>query len=135
MALPAIISEPHTEMPYDAKVVTVVIASPGDVAQERLAAQRIVYEWNAIHSRDRAIVLQPVMWETHASPAMGDRAQGIINHQIIKDADLLVAIFWTRIGTPTGAAASGTVEEIEEHLKASKPAMIYFRQYLSDPIR
>src|SRR6266498_2947504 len=57
---------------------------------------------------------------------VGDRAQGIINHQFVKDADLLVAIFWTRVGTPTGVAASGTVEEIEEHLKGGKPAMIYF---------
>jgi hypothetical protein len=83
-------------------------------------------DWNAVHSRDRCIVLQPVMWETHSSPAMGDRAQAIINRQILRDADLLVAIFWTRLGTPTGEAASGTVEEIEEHLKAGKPAMLYF---------
>jgi hypothetical protein len=30
-------------MPYDAKAIDVMIASPGDVAQERLAAQRIVH--------------------------------------------------------------------------------------------
>jgi hypothetical protein len=38
----------------------------------------------------------------------------------------LIAAFWTRLGSPTGKFASGTVEEIEEHLKAGKPAMIYF---------
>ena len=32
-------------MSYDVTVLAVIIASPGDVAQERLAAQRIVYEW------------------------------------------------------------------------------------------
>ena len=31
------------------------------------------------------------------------------------------------LGSPTGVSASGTVEEIEEHLRAGKPAMIYFR--------
>ena len=103
-----------------------MIASPGDVAQERFPAQRIVHEWNAIHSRDRGIVLQPVMWEPHSSPAMGDRAQAIINKQILRDADLLVGIFWSRFGTPTGEAASGTVEEIGEHLKAGRRAMLYF---------
>jgi hypothetical protein len=38
----------------------------------------------------------------------------------------LIAIFWTRIGTPTGTHRGGTVEEIEEHLAAGKPALIYF---------
>jgi hypothetical protein len=50
----------------------------------------------------------------------------VINRQVLADCDLLVAIFWTRIGSPTGSALSGTVEEIEKHLKAEKPAMLYF---------
>lgn len=57
---------------------------------------------------------------------MGDRPQALINRQVLRNCDLLVAIFWTRLGSPTGASASGTVEEIEEHLAAGKPAMIYF---------
>jgi hypothetical protein len=57
---------------------------------------------------------------------MGDRAQAIINKQILGDADILIAIFWARIGTPTGVAASGTVEEITEHIAAGKPTMLYF---------
>ncbi len=35
-------------------------------------------------------------------------------------------MFWTRIGTATGEYASGTVEEIEEHIKAGRPTMLYF---------
>ena len=57
---------------------------------------------------------------------MGERPQGIINKQVLKDCDLLVGVFWTRIGTPSGEYASGTVEEIEEHIKAGKPVMLYF---------
>jgi hypothetical protein len=57
---------------------------------------------------------------------MGDRPQAIINKQILGNCDLLVAVFWTRIGSPTGVAVSGTVEEIQEHLNAGKSAMIYF---------
>lgn len=74
----------------------------------------------------------PLGWETHATPEMGDRPQAIINGQLLKDADLLVAMFWTRIGSSTGVAKSGTVEEIEEHIKTGKPAMIYFS---SAPVR
>jgi len=57
---------------------------------------------------------------------MGDRPQEIINRQLLTDCDLLIATFWTRIGSPTGKSSSGTVEEIEEHLAKGKPAMIYF---------
>jgi hypothetical protein len=113
-------------MPYQATVLKVMIASPGDVAAERRIAQGVIYEWNAVHSDDRRTVLLPVAWETHASPAMGDRAQAVINRQLLRDADLLVGAFWTRVGTPTGEAVSGTVEEIERHLAAGKRAMLYF---------
>lgn len=113
-------------MPYAAKVYKVMIASPGDVLKERQVIRDVVYEWNSIHSQDRDIVLLPVGWESHSSPSMGDRPQAIINRQVLEDCDLLIAVFWTRLGSPTGKSPSGTVEEIEEHLKAGKPAMIYF---------
>ncbi len=68
----------------------------------------------------------PVSWETHTSPEQGVRAQALINSRVLKDCDLLIGVFWTRLGTPTGKAPSGTVEEIHEHIKDGKPAMIYF---------
>jgi hypothetical protein len=119
-------------MAYTATVFNVMIASPGDVQIERDLARDIVHEWNAIHSPSRGMALMPVGWETHSHPSMEDRAQDVLNKQILKDADLLVAIFWTRIGTPTGEAVSGSVEEIEKHVAAGKPAMIYFS---SAPVR
>ena len=113
-------------MPYSARAFKVMIASPNDVVRERGLIREILAEWNNVNSDSRKIVLLPVGWETHASPAMGDRPQAIINKQVLKDCDLLVGVFWTRIGTATGDYASGTVEEIEEHIKAGKPAMLYF---------
>lgn len=113
-------------MSFDATVVNVMIASPSDVATERQNIRDIVNGWNAIHAEDRQLVLLPCAWETHASPAMGDRAQAIINKQLLNNCDLLVAVFWTRLGSPTGETISGTVEEINEHLAEGKPAMIYF---------
>lgn len=112
-------------MSYAATVFKVMIASPGDVTTERSHIREVLHEWNAIHSEMRKIVLLPVAWETHSSPEMGDRAQAIINKQL-KDCDLLVGVFWTRIGTATGDYPSGTVEEIEEHIKTKKPTMLYF---------
>jgi hypothetical protein len=113
-------------MAYEAKIYNVMIASPGDVELERSIVRDVVADWNAANASATGKMLQPVGWETHSAPDMGDRPQSIINKQVLQQSDLLVAVFWTRLGTPTGVAPSGTVEEIEEHVKAGKPAMIYF---------
>lgn len=105
-----------------------MIASPADVSAERQVIRDVLHEWNSVHSEDKKVVLMPISWETHAQPVLGDRPQAIINKQVLADCDLLVAVFWTRLGSPTGTSASGTVEEIDEHVKAGKEAMIYFSQ-------
>ena len=37
-------------MPFDARVVTVLIASPGDVGDARDIIERELHEWNGAHS-------------------------------------------------------------------------------------
>lgn len=103
-----------------------MIASPGDVQTERDTVRDVLHEWNSVHGARRKVMLLPIGWETDIAPEMGDHPQSIINKRILGDADLLVGIFWTRLGTPTPSYASGAVEEIEEHLAAGKPAMLYF---------
>src|SRR4030042_3239538 len=113
-------------MPYNAIVFKVMIASPSDVASERNIIREVLSEWNIVNADTRKIVLLPAGWETHTSPTMGERPQSIINKQILKNCDLLVGVFWTRIGPSTGEYVGGTVEEIEEHIKDGKPVMLYF---------
>jgi hypothetical protein len=103
-----------------------MIASPSDVDPERAVAREVIYDWNNIHSLSNKFVLLPVGWETHTSPELGSRPQDLINDRVLHECDLLVGIFWTRLGTPTGESTSGTVEEIERHLEMKKPAMLYF---------
>ena len=122
-------------MSYHAKVFKVMIASPGDVAEERNVIREVIHEWNIIHSETRKIVLLPVGWDTHSSPELGERPQAIINKQVLETCDVLVGVFWTRIGTNTGIYPSGTVEEIEMHLKLGKPAMLYFSNQPVHPDR
>ncbi len=127
-------------MSYAATTFNVMIASPGDVASERAIVRDVLYEWNAVHSNSRKIVLLPIGWESHSSPEMGSSAQTIINQQVLTKCDLLVGVFWTRIGTATEQYASGTVEEVEKHVAAGKPAMLYFSSQpvaldLVDPVQ
>ena len=113
-------------MSYIATVIPVMIASPGDVEKEREEVRNAIYNWNDINSKNTSMILNPIGWETHGAPEMGDRAQALINKRLLTDCDLLIAVFWTRIGTPTGSYESGTVEEIERHMAEDKPTMIYF---------
>ena len=113
-------------MSYNAKVFNIMIASPEDVACERSIFRDVVYEWNAVNSEARNIVLLPGGWESHSSPEMGISPQEIINNQILGRCDILVGVFWTRIGTQTTKYVSGTVEEVEEHVQSGKPVMLYF---------
>jgi hypothetical protein len=115
-------------MTFPATVVRVLIASPGDTGQARVLLRDVLQEWNSLHAEDAHVMLLPVMWERDATPEMGDRPQGIINRQLVDASDVLVGIFWTRLGTPTSEAESGTAEEIERFIRAGKPVLIYFSQ-------
>lgn len=113
-------------MPYQASVYRVMLASPSDVKEERELFPKILEYWNALHSLHEKAVILPVKWETHSTPEMGDRPQAIINKHLVNESDILVGIFWTKLGTPTGVADSGSVEEIEEFRSKGKPVLLYF---------
>jgi hypothetical protein len=120
-------------MSFPARVFRVLIASPSDVAEEREIAVRTIQEWNDLNAAERQLVLLPLRWETHSAPEYGKRPQEIINRQVVDHCDLLIGIFWTRIGSPTGLADSGTLEEIERVANSGRPVMLYFSQAKQDP--
>lgn len=120
-------------MPFEAKVFKILIASPSDVGEERNMIPEIINDWNAINAVKLKFLLMPIKWETNSAPNLNNRPQSIINEQIVNDCDLLVGVFWTRIGTNTGISISGTVEEIEQFVKSKKPVMLYFSQSPIDP--
>jgi hypothetical protein len=68
------------------------------------------------------------MWESDSVPTLGDHPQHILDERILPKSDLLIAILWSKLGTPTPTAPSGTVEEIREfiRIKGPKRVMLYF---------
>ena len=120
-------------MSFGAKTLRVLIASPSDLTEERQAATDVINEWNVQHAATEGIVLLPVKWETHATPRAGVRPQQAINEQLVNSSDILIGMFWTKLGTSTGVAESGTVEEIDQFVAAKKPAMLYFSSRPIDP--
>lgn len=113
-------------MAYSATILRVAIASPADVTDARDAVEQALHSWNDAHGERRGISLQPWRWETGAVPVLGDTPQALINSQGMDRADILIALFGSRLGSPTRSAVSGTVEEIERAVEADKPVHLYF---------
>lgn len=122
-------------MSFRAETYRVLIASPSEMAEERNAATDAINEWNEQHAVAESVVLLSTKWETHSRPQTGIRPQEAINRQIVRDSDILIGMFWTKVGTPTGVAESGTVEEIDQFVAADKPALLYFSSRPIDPNR
>ena len=91
-------------------VLSVFVASPGDVADARKRLERVVDELNFLWSREYGLRLELVKWETHAYSDIGIDAQDVINNQL-DQFDIFLGIMWKRFGEPTGRAESGTEEE------------------------
>ncbi|HEV7488046.1 MAG TPA: TIR domain-containing protein [Thermoanaerobaculia bacterium] len=118
----------------------IFVASPGDIREERDMVALVVDELRRTIAPLAKVELEGVRWETHAWPSVGEDAQDVINREI-GDFDLLVGIMWTRFGTATKRAASGTGEEFERayayfRTYGRPKIMFYFRQtpfYTTDP--
>ena len=112
---------------FRARVYNVMIGTPSDIVDEVAVVQKVLEEWNRLHSVMEKIVMLPLHWAHSTYPATGTRPQESIDHQLVDRSDLLISIFGTRIGTPTGDELSGTIEEINLHVKSGKPVLIFFK--------
>lgn len=114
-------------MSRQASVLSVLIASPMDVAEYRDALERGVQLWNrGPLSRHLNVVLEVLRWEHDAVPMLGEGdAQQVINQQLAAEADIVVAIFHSRLGSPTQRHPSGTAEEIDIAVTRRVPVHVY----------
>lgn len=120
-------------MSVETKLYCVLIASPGDVNAERDIIREEIARWNSMHAVDMKMILLPVGWETDATPDLQERGQAVINRQMVDTCDMLIGTFWTRLGTPTPQAESGTVEEIERAANEGKRCIVYFSDVAVPP--
>jgi hypothetical protein len=113
-------------------LLSIFLASPSDLAEERMAVKRAVDELNGIVKQTMNVQLEILMWETDSYPSVGIDAQDIINSQIGDDYDIFIGMMWQKFGTPTGRAGSGTEEEFERaynryvETKGETKIMLYF---------
>jgi hypothetical protein len=106
--------------------LNLVFCGPSDVAKEIDIGKDIVDHWNQRHAEARGLWVKHHHWQTDTYPDLSERAQNIPNRQLIDKCKILVAIFWSRFGTPTGVADSGTQEEILRAVDLGRKVMVYF---------
>ena len=126
-------------MPKHETTISIFVASPSDVNEERKALELIVQELNKTWSKNLNLKLELLKWETDVHPGFGNYPQEVINNQIDEDYDVFIAIFWSTIGSPTAKAESGTIEEFEIAYKKyikdkdSIDIMLYFKDQAIPP--
>lgn len=112
---------------FDAHVLKVLISSPGDTADEVRAVKDALHGWNGSRAEGARAILLPRHWKSDAVPRLSPAGgQGVINSQLVDDADIVVALFDVRLGQATDEAVSGTAEEIQRAADAGKHVHVYF---------
>lgn len=115
----------------DPRIIRVFVASPGDVHREQESMRGVVNELNRTLEAllpDSGVLVRVYLWETDVAPDMG-RPQEVINSQN-GDYDIFIGMMWKRVGTNSGAAPSGTVEEFriacERRRREGKPVVMFY---------
>ena len=135
-AAPLLRQEKGYEIARNKRVFRIFLASPSDVEAERDAAARVV---DGLNTENQDVVLELIQWKTHSYPDFGKDPQAVLNEQIGEEYDIFVGILWTRFGTPTPRAQSGTEEEFNRAYARhqadpdSVRLMLYFKEEAIEP--
>jgi hypothetical protein len=92
------------------RILSVFLASPGDVVLERDTAAEVVNRFNKLMGPKFGWQIDRHRWED-TKPGYG-RPQSIIN-SAVDNCDLFIGLLWERWGQPTGSYSSGFHEEFE----------------------
>ena len=89
----------------------IVLIAPDDVKNEANMVRTVIDQANQLRLEQR---LNLWYWHTDATPGIHPGGpQGLADQQMnIADADLVIAIFWSRLGTPVLGDHSGTAHEL-----------------------
>lgn len=119
------------------KQLGIFVASPSDVSEEREMVRNAIRDYNSIVGVNQGVHCRFIGWEDNVHSSMGNDGQDVINSQVGDDYDIFLCILWTKLGSPTPRALSGTVEEYDRALARYKkdPSNVHIGFYLkTDPI-
>ncbi len=104
------------------KELKVVLASPSDVQQERDYLAHVIDELNRTVAPIARLTITLLRWETDTYPGFHVLGpQGLIDEALrIEECDVLIGIFWKRVGTRIADGTTGTQHEVFKAYEAWK---------------
>lgn len=113
-------------MPTNITKYDIVLSCPTDVEVEKEIIQNVIEDFNKTIGNNLNIILNLKHWSTDSYAQSGGPAQELLNKQFIDDSDMIICIFWGRMGTPTDNYESGTAEEMQKAIERGKQVFLYF---------
>lgn len=108
------------------KRYNVLLSAPSDVAQYLDNVKNAIEKFNRELMCVCGTYFVTKHWKSDTFPDTGKSAQDIINEQIVKNSDIVIALFGAKLGTPTQKYESGTIEEISQIVDMGGKAMTFF---------
>jgi len=104
------------------RIVTLFVASPGDVATERDHVADVAAALNRDTAAERDVQFRVLGWKTDVRPRMNEKGpQGPIDEDLpVGQCDIVAGIFWKRFGKPMPEMGNetGTEHEIRAAIAA-----------------
>lgn len=105
----------------------ILLSCPSDMDSERKVIQQAVQKVNEQEASFKNIYFDIKHWSKDVLFSYGVPQQ-IINEELVYPSDLIIALFGTKLGTPTERYASGTIEEIEKMIEMNKQVFVCFSE-------
>ena len=105
-------------------VYRLLIAAPADVAAARQTILETIQDWNLANAR-RGIALEAARWEQVVSPGASDRSADAIVRDLAAEFDLVVGVYWTRLGAGAGARR-GSLDAVAALASRQRPVVLCF---------
>ena len=114
------------------RIITLFVASPGDVATERQHVADVAAALNRNTAAERDVQFRVLDWKTDVRPGVHKQGpQGPIDDDLpVGNCDIVVGILWKRLGLPIPEmdGETGTEHEILNAVtawrKSGKPEMV-----------
>jgi hypothetical protein len=98
-----------------------------------LIVHREIVRWNGAYGSTFRTSITPINWNINAAAEHGRPPQDVIDNQLVDSCDMGIALFATRLGTPTRNSVSGTASEIERLSEAGRSVGVLQSRRPVDP--